>query len=268
MRNSHNALELAKLYVLWYLKKLNSLPVFSFSGKAIVSMPKLRYFRRDHYAWLKYLEIPKLNWVLITLTLSRDISIQDAWAKVGTWLSDFLRRFRVYLKKKYGMEQFPYFAVPEPHSDGYPHIHPLVSFPFVKVEQIYKWWKDTRTGKSLSAFQGIDVEFIGRDKEKIKAYLLKYLVKSHHTYWSFSVSSDGQVRVRLSTLLMWYFRIRLFFMSRLLKRVAFETSQASLYGFVPISALYRFYYKPLGIAFIPLVFIIQSFLEFSHPQDS
>jgi len=57
-------------------------------------------------------------------------------------------------------------------------------------------------------------------------------------------------------------------MSRLLKRVAFETSQASLYGFVPISALYRFYYKPLGIAFIPLVFIIQSFLEFSHPQDS
>ncbi len=73
MRNSHNAIELAKLYVLWYLKKLNSLPVFSSSGKVIVSMPKLRYFRRDNYAWLKHLEIPKLNWVLITLTLSRDI---------------------------------------------------------------------------------------------------------------------------------------------------------------------------------------------------
>jgi hypothetical protein len=102
VRNSHNAIELAKLYVLWYLKKLNSLPVFSSSGKAIVSMPKLRYFRRNHYAWLKHLEVPKLNWVLITLTLSRDISIQDAWAYIGTWLSDFLRRFRVYLKKKYG----------------------------------------------------------------------------------------------------------------------------------------------------------------------
>ncbi|MFZ8864154.1 MAG: hypothetical protein ACO2PP_27135 [Thermocrinis sp.] len=38
-------------------------------------------------------------------------------------------------------------------------------------------------------------------------------------------------------------------MSRLLKRVALQTSQASLYGFVPISSLYRFYYKPLGIAF-------------------
>ncbi len=73
MGNSHNAIELAKLYVLWYLKKLNSLPVFSSSGKVIVSMPKLRYFRRDNYAWLKHLEIPKLNWVLITLTLSRDI---------------------------------------------------------------------------------------------------------------------------------------------------------------------------------------------------
>ncbi len=91
--------------------------------------------------------------------------------------------------------------------------------------------------KNLSAFQGVDVQFIGRDTEKIKAYLLKYPVKSHHKYWSFSISSDGQVRVRL------------FFMSRLLKRVALQTSQASLYGFVPISALYRFYYKPLGIAF-------------------
>jgi hypothetical protein len=136
MRNSHNAIELAKLYVLWYLKKLNSLPVFSFSGKAIVSMPKLRYFRRNHYAWLKHLEIPKLNWVLITLTLSRDISIQDAWAKVGTWLSDFLRRFRVYLKKKYGVEQFPYFAVPEPHSDGYPHM--FLSFNFSGSGGLYK----------------------------------------------------------------------------------------------------------------------------------
>ena len=38
-------------------------------------------------------------------------------------------------------------------------------------------------------------------------------------------------------------------MSRLLKRVALQTSQASLYGFVPISALYKAYYKPLGIAF-------------------
>jgi hypothetical protein len=237
VRNSHNATELAKLYVLWYLKKLNSLPVFSSSGKTIVSMPKLRYFRRNYYAWLKHLEIPKLNWVLITLTLSRDISIQDAWAYIGTWLSDFLRRFRVYLKKKYGMEQFPYFAVLEAHQDEYPHIHLIVSFPFVKVEQIYKWWKDARTGKSLSAFQGVDVQFIGRDTEKIKAYLLKYLVKSHHTYWSFSLSSDGEVRVRL------------FFMSRLLKRVALQTSQASLYGFLPISALYRAYYKPLGIAF-------------------
>jgi hypothetical protein len=95
----------------------------------------------------------------------------------------------------------------------------------------------------------VDVQFIGRDTEKIKAYLLKYLVKSHHKYWSFSISSDGEVRVRLATLLMWYFRVRLFFMSRLLKRVSLQTSQASLYGFIRISTLYRFYYKPLGIAF-------------------
>jgi hypothetical protein len=172
------------------------------------------------------------------LTLSRDISIQDAWAYIGTWLSDFLRRFRVYLKKKYGIEQFLYFAVPEPHQDDYPHIHLIVAFPFVKVEQIYK-----------SVFQGVDVQFIGRDTKKIKAYLLKYLVKSHHKYWSFSISSDGHVRVRLATLLMWYFRVRLFFMSRLLKRVSLQTSQSSLYGFIPISILYRAYYEPLGIAF-------------------
>jgi hypothetical protein len=86
VRNSHNAIELAKLYVLWYLKKLNSLPVFSSSGKAIVSMPKM----------LKHLETPKLNWVLITLTLGREISIQDVrayignvWAYIGTWYRTF-----------------------------------------------------------------------------------------------------------------------------------------------------------------------------------
>ena len=68
-------------------------------------------------------------------------------------------------KKEDGIEQFLYFAVPEPHQDDYPHIHLIVAFPFVKVEQIYKWWKDTRTGKSLSAFQGVDVQFIGRDED-------------------------------------------------------------------------------------------------------
>jgi len=35
VRNSHNALELAKLYVLWYFKKLNPLPVFSSSGTTL-----------------------------------------------------------------------------------------------------------------------------------------------------------------------------------------------------------------------------------------
>jgi hypothetical protein len=65
---------------------------------------------------------------------------------------------------------------------------------------------------------------VGKNTEKIKVYLLKYLVKSYHTYWSFSISLDGQVRVHLSTLLMWYFRVCLFFMSRLLKVVDLSAS--------------------------------------------
>jgi len=64
VRNSYNALELAKLYPLWYLQKLKRLPVsvsLEDKKKVFVSMPKLRYFKKTYYAWLKHLEIPKLN---------------------------------------------------------------------------------------------------------------------------------------------------------------------------------------------------------------
>jgi hypothetical protein len=251
VRNSYNALELAKLYPLWYLQKLKRLPVsvsLKYKKKVFVSMPKLRYFKKTYYAWLKHLEIPKLNWVLITLTLSRDIPIQDAWANFGSWVSDFLRRFRVYLKKRYGFEQFTYLWVIEAHEDGYPHLHLLVSFPFVRVELIHSWWKDTKEGNPLSAFQGVDVKFIGRDTENIKAYLLKYLVKGHHKYWSFSLNGS-KCTVRLSTLFLWYFRVRLFAMSRHLSKVKVSSSQVVIHGFIDISHFYRAYYKSLGIAF-------------------
>jgi hypothetical protein len=281
-RNSHNALELARLFVLWFLFQLKRLPVIlkyvvpsvpkevkevtvehlkALLGvpkkkSVVVRAPRYRAFRKGYYAWVKYVDLPRVPWVLITLTLSRSVlNMQDAWAYISKQVSDFLHRFRVYLRKVKRFTEFHYLWVLEPHQDGYPHVHILASFPFVDVEQIYSWWKSE--GVQLSAFQGVDVEFIGRDVERVKAYVLEYLVKNHDKYWRFYLRGD-EVTVRLSTLLMWYFRVPLLGMSRSIRALARALrararahSDGSEFGvFVGISDfwhVWRLLYKPLKI---------------------
>jgi hypothetical protein len=280
-RNSHNALELARLFVLWFLLQLKRLPVIlkyvvpsvpkdvkevtvehlqALLGvpkkkSVVVRAPRYRAFRKGYYAWVKYVDLPKVPWVLITLTLKRDVALQDAWARISKFVSEFLHRFRVYLRKVKRFTEFHYLWVIEPHEDGYPHVHILASFPFVDVEQIYAWWKSD--GVQLSAFQGVDVEFIGHDVEKVRNYVLKYLVKNHDKYWHLYIRGD-EVTVRLSTLLMWYFRVPLLGMSRSIRALARalrararSQSDGSEFGvFVGISdfwLLWRLFYKPLKI---------------------
>ena len=290
-RNSHNALELARLYVLWFLLQLKRLPVIlkyvvpsvpkdvkevtveylkALLGQpakksVAVRAPKYRAFRKGYYAWIKHIDLPKANWVLITLTLSRHIALQDSWAKISKFVSEFLHRFRVYLRKVKGFTEFHYIWVIEPHEDGYPHCHILASFPFVDVEQIVSWWKSE--GVQLSAFNGVDVEFIGRDVERVKEYVLKYLVKSHHKYWWFYIRGD-EVTVRLSTLLIWYFRVPLLGMSRSIRALAravrsrFRAQNQGEFGvFVGISDfwhVWRLLYKPLKI---PLSEFFRGFID-------
>jgi len=83
-------------------------------------------------------------------------------------------------------------------------------------------------------------------------------VKNHDKYWRFYISGD-EVTVRLSTLLMWYFRVPLLGMSRSIRALArlvrsrflaqFENS-GEFGVFVGISdfwLLWRLFYKPLKI---------------------
>jgi hypothetical protein len=292
VRNSHNAVELARLFVLWFLLKLKRLPVIlkyvvrsvpkdveeltvehlqallGVPKKKSVSVraPRYRAFRKGYYAWVKHLDLPKVNWVLITLTLSRDIGFQDSWAYISKFVSQFLQRMRVYLRKVKGFTGFHYLWVVEDHEDGYPHVHILCSFPFVDIHQIYSWWRSE--GRQLSAFQGVDVEFIGRDVERVKRYVLEYLVKGHHKYWQFYLNGD-EVTVRLSTLLIWYFRVPLLGMSRSIRALAralrarFRAqSQGSEFGvFVGFSDfwhVWRLLYKRLKI---PISEFFRGFLE-------
>jgi hypothetical protein len=291
VRNSHNALELAKLYVLWFLVQLKRLPVIlryvvpsvpkevkeitveylkSLLGvpkkhSVEVRAPRYRAFRKYYYGYVKYLDLPKVNWVLITLTLKRDIPIQDAWANITRWVRDFLQRFRVYLRKVKRFENFHYLWVIEPHEDEYPHVHILASFPFVDIEQIYSWWRG-ESGQ-LSAFNGVDVEFIGRDVEKVKEYVLKYLVKNHDKYWRVYFRGDEAI-VRECTLWMWYFRVPLLGMSKSLRKLVREMREnfraqrvnSSMFGvFVGITDfwwMWKLLYKPYKIP------ISQVFLAF------
>ncbi len=248
VRNSHNALEYAKLYPLWYDKKAKFLLLFKdkAKGKISVKMPKLRAFRKNHYAWIKHLGFPPGRpWVLITLTLKRDISLQDAWANINSWTSAFLKRFRDYVQKV-KKSRVSYFWVVEVHQDDYPHIHILASFPFVDVHKIWQWWLD-ENGNSLSEFQGVDLRFIG-SFQNVKDYVVKYLIKSHSKYWAFYRDGD-KVKVRLSTLWIWYFRVKLFGMSQDLRRP--KSSQFSGFSFVGVVSLFsvwRVFYRPYNIA--------------------
>jgi len=245
VRNVDNAFEYAKLYPVWYEASKRRVFVFRDGKRLLIRPNNKRAFNRRYYAWLKHLEIPKGRWVLITLTLNRQISKQDAWANINGWTSDFLQRMRVYLKKVKKVSRFSYFWVVEPHEDDYPHVHILAKFPFVDVQQIYKWWK--AEGGQLSAFQGVDVEFIG-SSENVREYLLKYLVKRHSKYWDFQRLSDGRVRVREATLWMWYFRVKLFGMSRDIRRSKRRSSGVELIGFTSLDWVWWLFYRPFGIS--------------------
>ena len=258
VRNSHNALSLAKLYPLWYEKyaKGKTLKVYHFKdGKKIsVHLPKLRAFRKNYYYWLKFLPLPNARWVLLTLTLSRHISLQDAWANIGFWVRDFLQRFRVYLKKVKKFSQFHYFWVLEYHADSYPHVHVIASFPFVEIEKIFEWWVDNE-GRQLSEFQGVDVKFIG-GSQNVKDYLLKYLVKQHANYWAFHrlPGNPVRVRVKLATLFAWYFRVRIFGMSKSLLNFArslrssrLPSKDCEFVGFTSSFYVWRCFYAPFNI---------------------
>jgi len=188
---------------------------------------------------------------LLTLTLSREISLQDAYANIGSWVRDFLQRFRVYLKKVKKFSQFHYFWVMEYHQDSYPHLHILCSFPFVEVEKIFEWWVDNE-GKQLSQCQGVDVKFIG-GSQNVKDYLLKYLVKQHSKYWAFHKLPNNRVRVKLATLFAWYFRVRIFGMSKSLLKLArslrssWVPQECEFVGFTSAFHVWKAFYRSFNI---------------------
>ena len=224
-RNVDNALELAKLYPIWYEKKKQFLKFYiSEDGKHIRVVPdRVRALRKYYYSWVERLKFPNgRKWVLITLTVGRHYSMQDAWCYINQWIADFLDRFRNYLKRVKKFRDFQYIWVIEPHRDGYPHVHLLASFPFIPLELIIGWWRDHQ-GNPICAPHGVDVKFV-RDFEQVKHYVVSYLVKGHSSYWAFH-REGSKVTVRLSTLWIWYFRVQLLGVSRGLKATLKQQEQ-------------------------------------------
>jgi hypothetical protein len=217
-------LEYARLFVVWRDKKLHGCPVLEFEdGMVAVATPKIRALDRRYYEWIKDLELPKCNYRLVTLTLYREIGIIRAWANINHWISACLNRVRVKLRRSYGVD-FVYLWVVEVHRDGFPHVHILFGLsryvPSLTFEVLLKIFQDAWVdddGRPLCAPQGVDIRYIGRDVKAVKAYVLKYLVKDHWKIWTVE-AKDGVVRARLSAMLIWLFRVRLFGMSQGIKR--------------------------------------------------
>jgi hypothetical protein len=250
----------ANLFPAWYYKKLRNLPIFlrSDASKVKVFTPKLRSHRKGYYYWIKHIPLPEGGyWYLLTLTLYRSISIEDAWKNINHWTSAFLHRFRKMLYRKYGVD-LTYLWVVEVHMDGYPHVHILFSMSYVKelnfstlLRLFQSFWVDD-DGRPLCASQGVDLKYIGKDVSQVKAYVLKYLVKNHHKYWRFAVN-NGMVAVRKSTRLIWLFRVRLFGMSqnirRPLKVSPEDKEKLKWYGNTSANVVHKLFYKQLGIPF-------------------
>jgi hypothetical protein len=151
---------------------------------------------------------------------------------------------RVKLRREFGVDVL-YLWVVEVHKDGFPHVHILFGVskfvPALTFQRLLKIFQDAWVdddGRPLCAPQGVDIRYIGRDVEKVKSYVLKYLVKDHWKVWAIEVK-DGLVRARLSTLLIWLFKVRLFGMSLKLRRPEkISKGKVRFHGRVPLRAVY------------------------------
>jgi hypothetical protein len=258
--------EWALLYPAWYMKPFRRMPVLWSSRNKVVRVlvPKLRSHRADYYAWVKYLPLPEGGyWYLLTLTLYREVGFDRAWRNINRWTSKFLNRFRTYLRVKYGVSP-SYVWVVEVHEDGFPHVHILYRMPYIReldiktlLSMFQSYWVDDE-GKPLCAPQGVDLEYIGRDVQRVRDYVLKYLVKSHSSYWRVQLLPNGLVAFRRSSSRMWLYKVRLFGMSQdiraLARKMAKQNGRGEVSGFVffgTVSAnrLHKLVYKPYGIPF-------------------
>ncbi len=87
---------------------LSRLPCSLAQSSFRVATPKSRYHRRNYYYWLKHVDIPKANWLLITLTLTRkNMPLAVAWLLIGYFISLFLNRMRNY-SRRYGKKFHTY----------------------------------------------------------------------------------------------------------------------------------------------------------------
>jgi hypothetical protein len=254
-------------YVLWHRKKFYRMPVLWSEGRKLVRVltPKLRSHRADYYAWIKHLPLPEGGyWYLLTLTFYREIGLENSWKGVNRWTSMFLNRFRTFMRKKYGVNP-SYLWVVESHKDGFPHVHILYRMPFIKelnipalVEMFQRYWVDEK-GNPLCAPNGVDVLYIGRDVQRVRDYVLKYLVKQHHKYWMYQELPDGRFAVRMSTVCIWLYRVRLFGMSQDIRQMLREKlasdkankkpSDWVFYGTVSANRLHKLFYASLGIPY-------------------
>jgi len=125
------------------------------------------------------------------------------------------------------------------------------------LSMFQSYWVDDE-GNPLCAPQGVDLLYIGRDVQRVRDYVLKYLVKNHHKYWRVQLLPNGMVAFRQSSACMWLYRVRLFGMSQDIRGKLREKSKDdakggfsgySFFGSVSANRLHKFIYQPIGIPY-------------------
>jgi hypothetical protein len=140
------------------------------------------------------------------------------------------------------------------------------------LEMFQSYWVDD-AGNPLCAPQGVDLEYIGRDVQRVRDYVLKYLVKNHHKYWMVQELPNGMVAYRRSTVRMWLYKVKLFGMSQDIRAVFREKrkgdqankkpSGLEFYGTISANRLHKLFYASLGI---PWWYWVQNLPEIGYME--
>lgn len=112
--------------------------------------------------------------LFVTLTYSRDLSLGDAWERVGLDLNRWLSG----LKRKFG--KFQFIRSFEAQKDGFPHIHILLIFygAEFKVFRYKRKWRINEKSEFEWEWGFVDVEACDSLKDGI-SYIAKYIGKIH-----------------------------------------------------------------------------------------
>lgn len=127
---------------------------------------------------------------MITLTVPRTVSSDDAWRSMSSWVSRWMAAWRRWMQRNRPEESREYAWVLEDHQDGYPHVHIVLAASITGSRQRWMamrdWvWSSWRSVTGLEC-RRLKIEAL-RSGSATRAYITKYLSKASYQVWHYAL---------------------------------------------------------------------------------